>query len=199
MKRSAIAIKRSVVVSTGAALLLPAAAWCAEGGGAAAGGGSWLSLLFYVINFALFVWILVHYAGPSARKFFTDRASSIKQTLARAETAYKEAQNLVNRAAERMSQLEAEKNQIRADLEAETAYLANRIRQMAREAAERVIRDTKLTSDAITEAAHRHVREMLAEATGRLARELMVKSFTSDDQARLLRGFEERLAQEAGR
>ncbi len=199
MKRSAIAIKRSVAVLPGAALLLPTAAWCAEGGGAAAGGGSWLSLLFYVINFTLFVWILVHYAGPAAHKFFTDRASAIKQTLARAEAAYKEAQNLVNRAAERMSQLEAEKNQIRADLEAETVYLANRIRQLAREAAERVARDTELTAAALTEAAHRHVRGLLAEATGRLARELMVKSFTPDDQARLLRGFEERLAQEAAR
>ena len=40
---------------------------------------------------------------------------------------------------------------------------------------------------------------MLAEATGRLARELIVKSFSDDDQARLLRGFEEKLAQEAHR
>ena len=80
VKRSSIAkrsvmLERSVFILTCAVLLLPTAGWCAEGGGeAAAGGGSWLSLLFYVINFAVFVWILVHYAGPQARRFFSDRA-----------------------------------------------------------------------------------------------------------------------------
>jgi F0F1-type ATP synthase membrane subunit b/b' len=199
-KRGVIAGKRGAVILTCAVLLLPAAGWCAEAaGGEAAGSGSWLSLLFYIFNFAVFVWILVHYAGPPARKFFADRASGIRETFARAEATYKEAQDLANRAAERMSRLEAEKQQIRADLDAETAHMANRIREMARETALRIVRDTELTGAAITEAAQRHVRAMLAEATGRLARELMINSFTDADQARLLRGFEERLAQEAPR
>ena len=68
-----------------AVLLLPAVGWCTEGGGeAAAGGGSWLSLLFYVINFAVFVWILARYAAPPVRKIFADRVTGIKDTFARA-------------------------------------------------------------------------------------------------------------------
>jgi hypothetical protein len=98
-----------------------------------------------------------------------------------------------------MSRLGAEKKQLRADLDAETAYMANRIRELARETALRIVRDTELTGQAITEAAQRRVRALLAEATGRRARELMVKSFTPEDQTRLLRGFEEKLAQEARR
>jgi F-type H+-transporting ATPase subunit b len=181
-------------------LLLPAAGWGAEGGSeAATGGGSWLSLLFYVINFAVFVWILARYAGPPARKFFADRAGGIRETFARAEATLKEAQTLAKGAAERMSRLEAEKKQLRADLDAETAYIANRIREMADDSAQRIVRDTELTGSAITEAAQRRVRATLAETTGKLARELMVKSFTDNDQARLLRGFEEKLAQEAHR
>ncbi len=196
----AIAIKRSVILLTGAVLLLmPVAAWCAEGGDEAGGGGSWLSLLFYVINFALFVWILVHFAGGPVRKFFADRADAINETTARAEAALTEAQELANRSAERMSRLGAEKQQLRADLDAETAYMANRIRELARETALRVIRDTELTGEAITEAAQRRVRALLAVATGRRARDLMVKSFTPEDQSRLLRNFEEKLAQEARR
>jgi F0F1-type ATP synthase membrane subunit b/b' len=200
-KRSVIAVQRGAVAIalTCAVLVLPAAGWCEASGGEAAGGGSWLSLLFYVFNFVVFLWILRHYAGPPARKFFADRAGGIKETFARAEATYKEAQELTNRTAERMSRLEAEKQQIRADLDAETAHLANRIREMARETALRIVRDTELTGNAITEAAQRHVRALLAEATGRVARELIVKSFSDDDQARLLRGFEEKLAQEAPR
>jgi F0F1-type ATP synthase membrane subunit b/b' len=202
MQRSVIAIKRSSIalaITTSAVVLAPATGWCAERGGEAAGGGAWLSLLFYIINFAVFVWILMRYAAPAARKFFAERAGGIRETFARAETTYREAQDLVNRAGERMSQLEAEKKQLRADLDAETGYIANRIRELARETALRVIRDTELTGAAITEAAHRRVRAKLAETTGNLARELMVRSFTDDDQARLLRGFEEKLAQEARR
>jgi F0F1-type ATP synthase membrane subunit b/b' len=202
MQRSVIAIKCSSIalaITTSAVVLAPATGWCAESGGEAAGGGSWLSLLFYIINFAVFVWILMRYAAPAARKFFAERAGGIRETFARAETTYREAQDLVNRAGERMSQLEAEKKQLRADLDAETGYITNRIRELARETALRVIRDTELTGAAITEAAHRRVRAKLAETTGNLARELMVRSFTDDDQARLLRGFEEKLAQEARR
>jgi len=201
MKRSVNGIRRSYSLAglTGAALLVPAAGWCAEGSGGEAAGGSWLSLLFYIINFAVFVWILVHYAGPAARKFFADRAGGIKETFSRAEATYKEAQEMANRAAERMSRLEAEKKQIRTDLDAETAHLVARVREMANETALRIVRDTELTGHAITEAAQRQVRAKLAEATGRLARELMEKNFNDDDQARLLRSFEQRLAQEASR
>jgi F-type H+-transporting ATPase subunit b len=184
------------IVLIGAALFAPASGWCAEAGGAGAEGGSWLSLLFYIINFALFVWILMRYAGPPARKFFADRAGGIRETFARAETALKQAQDLANRTAERMSRLEAEKQQLRADLDAESGYIANRIRELAREAAARIVRDTRLTGDAITEAAQRQVRAQLAEATAQLARDLVARNFNQDDQARLLRGFEERLGRE---
>lgn len=187
------------IVMVGAVLLAPATGWCAEAGGEAAGGGSWTSLLFYVINFSLFIWLLTRFASPAARKFFADRAGGIRENFARAEATYTQAQDLAKRAAEAISRLEDEKKQLRVDLDAETAYIANRIREMAREAASRIVRDTEVTADAATEAAQRRVRATLAAATGRLARELMVKSFSNDDQARLLRGFEERLAQEARR
>ena len=201
-ERGRIARLRSSTVAAvmvGAALLAPVSAWCAEAGGGEAEGGSWLSLLFYIINFALFVWLLMRYAAPMARKFFADRAGGIREAFTRAETVLKEAQDLANRTAERMARLEAEKRQLRADLDAETGYIANRIRELARETAARIVRDTRLTGDAIAEAAQRQVRAHLAEATGRLARELVAKSFSADDQARLLRGFEARLAQEARR
>jgi len=200
IERKVSAVRRGAILSVVAALLLPSAAgWCAEGGGEAAGGGSWVALLFYIINFAAFVWILVHYAGPAARKFFADRAGGIREIFARAETTYKEAQDLAHRAAERMSRLEAEKKQLRADLDAETAYIAERIREMARESAARIVRDNELTGNAMKDAAKRRVRAMLAAATARRARALMVKNFNADDQARLLRSFEEKLAQEARR
>lgn len=178
------------------------AAWCAEGGAEAATGGSWATLGLYVINFALFI-LLIRWAdrrfGGAIHNFFAGRARTIKETFARAEATLKEAQELANRARERMARLEAEKVQLRADIDGETAYMADRIRRMAREAAERTMRDTELTGSAMTEAAHRRLRELLAEATGRMARELLARSFTPDDETRLLQGFQAKLSEEARR
>jgi F-type H+-transporting ATPase subunit b len=190
---------RVAFISAGASLIAPAAAFCAEAGGEPASAGSWLSLLLYVINFGLFVWILKRYASAPAHKFFADRAAAIKERFARVETEYKQAQDLARRAAERMARLEAEKNQLRADLDAETGYISDRIREMARETAARIIRDNELTARAMADAARRQIRATLADATGRLARELIASNFSSDDQSRLLRGFEQKLAQEAHR
>ncbi len=181
--------------------LVPAASWCAEGGGEPTG-GSWVSLIFYVINFALFIaliWWANRRFGRPAQSFFADRARGIKETLARAEAACREAEKLAKQAAERMARLEGEKLKLRADLDAETAYIVNRIRQMGREAAARAKQDSQMTAAAMADSAHRRVRELLAEATGRLARDLLVRNFTSNDQVRLLQSFQDKLRQEAGR
>ncbi len=198
IKRHYLAAVRFLAPALGVLLLLPARGWCAEGGGEAAD-GSWLSLLFYAINFAIFVWILVRYAGAPARKFFADRAAGIRETFARAEATFKEAQELANRANQRMARLDDEKKQLRSDLDAETAYIADRIRELGRETAQRIVRDTELTGRAIAEAAQREVRAQLAAEIGRLAGALVARNFTGDDQARLLRDFEVKLAQEARR
>ena len=39
----------------------------------AEGHGSWLGFVFFAINFLLFVFILVYFAGPPLRRFFSDR------------------------------------------------------------------------------------------------------------------------------
>lgn len=191
-------MKHRAIVLTGAALLLPAAAWCAEGGEAAGGGGSWLSLIFYVINFIVFVAVLVYWVGPKARHFFAERARTIRATLAVAKTSCQEAQDLANRAAERMARLEDDKARLRSNLDSETAHIATKIREMGRETAARIKRDAQLTAGAMSGAAHRHVREMLAQATGRLARDMVAKGFRADDQKRMLEIFEQKLGQEAG-
>ncbi len=98
-----------------------------------------------------------------------------------------------------MARLDDEKKQLRSDLDAETAYIADRIRELGRETAQRIVRDTELTGRAIAEAAQREVRAQLAAEIGRLAGALVARNFTGDDQARLLRDFEVKLAQEARR
>ncbi len=185
----------ATVLSVG---LFPALAFCAENT-AATETGSWFALLFYVINFSLFVVIIVRYAGPAIKGFFRDRAVGIRQNMQLADSALLEAQERASRAAEQMSRLDAEKARIASEMTDETVYQVGRIYDMAREAVSRLKRDTELTSAALRESGRRHVREAMALAAGEIARELIVRNFEPSDQSRLLEQFTVRLNQEAGR
>jgi F0F1-type ATP synthase membrane subunit b/b' len=186
--------RRILIAACLSAALIPSVALCAEGTGESS--GSWSSLLLYVINFAIFVIILVKYAGPMTRDFFKQRATTIRDSLHKAETNYREAEELANRAAERIAKLESEKAKIASDLADETVYQVGRIYEMAQETAARIKRDTELSVAAIREAGQRQMREALAAATGRLAREMVVREFQPTDQDRLLDGFVAKLRDE---
>ena len=191
--KSRIAIAATLI----GAALTPALAFAAEGGSEER--GTWGALAFYIINFSLFAAILWKYAVPAARNFFRDRATGIRATLAKADAAFREAEELANRAAERMAKLEAEKNQISSDLADETVYQIGRIYDLGREAAARIKRDAEQGATALAENANRRVREALAHAAGKVARDLVLSNFVAGDQTRLVQGFVEKLGEEARR
>ncbi len=123
-----------------AAAFFPQAALAAEEAGAEH--GSWLLLTFFAINFVLFVWVLVYYAGPTARKFFADRAVTIRTALSRASSALAEAEDLANKAAARMAALSAELKKVADELEQETAFQVAKVADLAKSTAERIRHDT---------------------------------------------------------
>ena len=189
-------MQRRILIAASIGLALaPSAALAADGG--AESSGSWGSLFLYVVNFAIFVFILVKYAIPMARDFFSQRAATIRDSLGKAEANYREAEELANRAAERTAKLESEKARIAADLSDETVYQVGRIYEMAQETAARLKRDTELSAAALREAGQRRMRESLAAAAGRLARETVVREFKPADQNRLLDSFVAKLRDEA--
>jgi len=176
------------------AAFFPSAAVAAE---EAEGHGSWLSLSFFVINFLLFVFVLVYFAGPPLRRFFADRAATIHSDLAKSAKAFQDAEALARAAAERIAALESEVAQLKRELEEETAFLLRRISELARSNADRIRRDTEVTAAALVDNAQRRVREKLAATAAQLARELIASHFQAADQSRLLAGFMNRLGLEA--
>jgi F-type H+-transporting ATPase subunit b len=174
-----------------AAAFFPQAAHAAEGAGAEH--GSWTLLMFFAINFALFVWVLVRFAGPVARKFFADRAATIRTALSRAASALAEAEDLANRAAARMAALGDELKKLGDELEQETAFQVAKVADMAKTTAERIHRDTEMSSSALSDAAKRRVRAQLADSAANLARDMIGRDFQPSDQGRLLDGFMDKL------
>ena len=175
-----------------AAAFSPQLAYAAEEGGAER--GSWSLLTFFAINFVIFVWALVHFAAPAARKFLSDRATTIRTGLSRAEKAFAEAQGLANRAAARMAALAAELKKLGDELDQETGFQLARIRELANSTTERIKHDTAISSAAMSEAARRRVRAQLAESAASLARDLIGRNFEAADQGRLIDGFMDKIS-----
>ncbi|MGH7987429.1 MAG: hypothetical protein ACREQX_14215 [Candidatus Binataceae bacterium] len=175
--------------------LWPAWSDCAES--APAGGGSWLTLGFYIVNFAIFIFILVRYAGPVTTGFFKSRAVRIRESLERARANFDQARELAGHAAERNAKVEAEKAQIAADLKDETIYQVGRTYDAAREAVARIKRDVEVTATALRDGAQRRLRQNMAHAAGRIARQLVISNFVPADQERLLDGFRDTLREQA--
>ena len=179
------------------AALSPSLAHAAESGGAEH--GTWGALVFYIINFSLFVGILVKYLLPAGRRFFAERAAGIRDTMSKADRAFHEAQELANQAAEKLARLETEKARLASDLADETVYQIGRIYDQAQEAAARIKRDNELSMTALREDASRRVREALAHAAARLAFQMVAADFSAADQQRLVGAFVGRLGAEARR
>src|SRR5579863_9713443 len=105
--------------------------------------GSWLMLLYFAINFAIFVGGGWYFAGPMVRQYFADRAKGIRDTIARSDRAFVEAENFSKRSAARIAQLEADKKALADEMDRETAFQINRLEEIARETVARLRRDAQ--------------------------------------------------------
>lgn len=178
---------RTAIVLTAILGLWPAAAMAAEGG--AAQQGSWLALLFYVINFAIFIYLIVRYAGPATSGFFRARANQIRGELGHSEADFQQAEQTARLERERLAALGSEKEQLLKELREEGAHEVARIGEMARAAAVRIRRDGELMAQATADRARREMRIRLSRAAVAAARDLVRASFESSDQVRLIDHF----------
>jgi F0F1-type ATP synthase membrane subunit b/b' len=190
---------KALIMAGGSAVLLPVLALAATENGqtAAAGEGSWLALVFYFINAALFIAVIVYFGRPLIRKFFGERAREIRDTLARSQAALTAAEEAARQAIAHLQTLEAEKKSLRDEMEAETAYQIKLAREAAIAGAERIRREAEISAAAAADDARRRMRKYLAGVAGVVARELVSAQFNSDDQRRMLKNFTDKLAGEA--
>lgn len=179
-------IARTILL-LGALSMWPTAALAAEGN--APPQGSWLVLLFYVINFAIFVYLIVRFAGPAIDGFFHARASQIRSELGRSEAALRDAEQAASTARERLAALEGEKERLRNELQRESEREAARIGELAHAAAQRIRRDGELMAQATAERARRQLRARLGAAAVAAAGDLIRADFETSDQVRLINNF----------
>ncbi len=185
---------KTIVAATLGVGLSPTVAFCAEG---AAAGGSWFALLFYIINFAIFVYLLVRFAGPLTVRFFRERAREIHANIDLTESGFRSAAQTAEAAQAEIARLEAEKARILSEMRAETAREVARMRELGQMAARRIRRDAESTARSIADSGRRTIQAHLAAVATRLARELIVNNFEAADQTRLVLEFLDTVRQEA--
>jgi len=96
------------------------------------GGNPWLSFLYAVINFVLFAWILVYFAGKKIKAFFEERERTIREEFNRYKSNYEFAESEIRSLKEKISKLEEEKKSIEESYEEKGEVLYKDIVQKAK-------------------------------------------------------------------
>jgi F0F1-type ATP synthase membrane subunit b/b' len=188
-------MKFRIAIPAALALTLgPASAFCAQ---RREEPESWLTLLFFVINFAVLVFVVARFAAPFASKFLHDWASEIRSTLKTTDDALTRAQQMALRAEADIAKLESEKALMAKEMRETTAREVGRIGEIAKRTAARIQRDAAMASSALAETGRRRIRERLAAVTADLARDLIAKNFGASDESHLIDQFMNELGRES--
>jgi len=97
---------RNVAMVFAVVLCTPAVAFAAGGGHDGFPWAHWAASMF---NFAVFLGILIYFAGPKVQEFFKDRAVALKSDIDEAKQLRMEAQEKLDEYSQRLSKLDEER------------------------------------------------------------------------------------------
>jgi F-type H+-transporting ATPase subunit b len=169
----------------GVAVLIPGVALAAEEGDK---WGIWIPLGRF-FNLALVIGILVWVARKPLQSFYASRTQMIRDQLAEAQAARKEAEAKLAEIESRMSRLDDELREIKeqAEKDAQEEYL--RLLSAAERDAEKIIERTRQEIEGMTRSAQLELKAHVAELSVQLAEEKIRQKITDEDRSQLLSGF----------
>jgi F-type H+-transporting ATPase subunit b len=176
-------------------ILLPLLAFANEGGHEAVAHDAHEShgipsvVWYQVLNFGLYVALLVFFLRKHVVKFFREREASFKQALVKAEQAKHEAEKKRGEIHQRLTHLETSTEESLAKARAEAEALKAKIIAEAEELSAKMKEEAKRTAELEIERAKTHLREeLLAQAT-EMSKKMLVEKMAEQDQKRLQTEF----------
>lgn len=173
-------------------LLLTTVIWAA-GGGEHGGeephgvtGEQLLGLLFFAINFGLFILLLRRFALPFVKESLQKRKETVVQALNEAKLAQEEAEKARREYEEKLAGLAAEQEALRTQALEAAQREKERILEEASRMAERARREAQQIADRELEQARRTLREEVAEQAVKIATDLIRSQLNPTDQSRLV-------------
>jgi len=146
-------------------------------------------LLFALINFAIFVSLLVKFAGPKLATYLRVRHETVKGQLDEAARLRAEARAKLDEYNRRIEGLDQEVTRLMHEIRAEAEAEREAMLTQARTQAEAMKRDAQLRIESeIARARLALEREVVAAAVA-AAEKVLRERTTADDQARLFDGF----------
>jgi F-type H+-transporting ATPase subunit b len=146
-------------------------------------------LLFPLINFVLFVALLVRFLGQPIREHFRSRAEQLRDALAAGARARDAAEALRAQLARDIADLPALRERLRSDLRAAAERERDTLLALGRQAAERIRTDARLLADHELAAARDALRNETIDEAVRQATALVRHGLRPDDQDRYVREF----------
>jgi F-type H+-transporting ATPase subunit b len=147
------------------------------------------SLLWPVVNFSIFVAVLVRFLGGPLREYFRARAERLRDELAAGDRARREAEALRAQLARDVAELPAARERLKADLLATAGRERDQLLAQGRQTAERIRRDAVLLAEQQVASARRALRDELVTSAVREATALVRSAAQAPDQERFVNEF----------
>ncbi len=179
-----------------AALLLPFPLLAAEGGEHA---GAQLFLgqplwIWQLVNLVLFVFLLVWFLRKPVAVFFGDRQKEVAETIRKADENRRRAEELAARMEERLAKLEGELAAIHEHARQEAAAEQAKLLRQAEGEADKLLQRARNDMDTRVRHARKELTAYAGDLAVEMARDLLAKNVTPDDESRLLHDGLEALA-----
>jgi F0F1-type ATP synthase membrane subunit b/b' len=147
------------------------------------------SLLLPLINFLLFVGLIIWKAPGPVREFFRARTERLRDALAAGKRALTEAEQIRAALERDVRELPNTVAQLKADVRAAAEREHANLLEMATRAADRIRSDARLVADSEVAAARHGLRSEVVEEAVRQATAILRGTIKTDDHERMVRDF----------
>ena len=182
-----------VVLLSAVGSLVPAIAAAAGGGGAHVeahhDSAAWMTLAFTVVNFSLFVLLMVRVARNPLRDFLAGRRREVEEALASAAEAKEEAERIQREFEAKEAGLEQQREEMIRELKEMAAKDRERALAEARETAERMKNGAQRTAESDLARARRELRAEAARLAAEIAAGRIAGQLGATDRDALLKEF----------
>ena len=179
---------------SGVGLFSATQAWAA-GSGAVHHEPSIGEIIYPTINFILYAGILYYFAVPLVRNFLRSRREEIVATMAQAAVKKQKAEALVREYQAKVAGVDQEIHSIQSLLRQEGELEKARLLEDAQVIAAKIREDAGFLADVEAKTARQNIIEEMARQAHAMARELVQKSISPADQARLVQQFIQQIGQ----
>jgi F-type H+-transporting ATPase subunit b len=150
---------------------------------------------FPLINFLIFVYLIVRYGVPKVQSFLESRRDEAVASMAELSAKQRQAEALVQDYRQRLAALDKEAAELQAQLRDDGEREKIKLLSEAQALAAKIKEDADFLADQEIRRARQKLREEMVALAEAAARELVRRNLSAADQTRLVEGFIQSIGQ----